>query len=967
MLTTWNDVLSHIDKTYPVFHRFRFSGNDHTPERPHGVLRLLSAICCGTYNTRHHTFVIRTPLAKDFTVDLALCTTLAAMHRRLTKAPVVIPTPRIGGCYLLDSRRVVRYLGDEAHFMRLHYTEPGRRGDVHPYVHKVPKELKSRLQSCRATRHTVLSADNTLDRTPPIDWLMSTNLAGNRDVYRPEVILVGHVTHSLQMLQTIEWVLTDGNLQHNESIPVLKCLQIARINESGECDYISSGQFGAPPVLLVAADLRAAANYLANHTNLKPLVIVEDKIAEKDTSAWNQLRDAEYRLIVLTDTITEYETAEWMRSQDLCLLELDKNVIGRILNSESSGFLIPDNGVFTEIRQQYWTIVHENVLPVYMPNSPLDSAFSAFTSIRREDLDAVDNSNELERSFYNILLPEAKRLCQQSQPERDESLTVARSLYSSLESAKQWFDDREVEAIEAVEKSFNQWFDEVTKCPPQKHAYITRAIFNTPHPCVLIFANKHEAEVAANKLGQVYCEEPQPEMQTLAQARAKLMLINCETTWNISNIEDLREQARQSTSNVEARKALGPPSPRYDNKPVKLGDGVFCTEIVEDAGNRRQWVYCATPSSIVSLGYVKSAVIVGWLGRKKTRALLDGRIAQETTVLLYPFETIWYHNATGKTYGRSLRRVAPKTIDKLLGFPLAHLLATDDTVEDKIVGTQGRNDTEPDEQRQRLQRYNMERKRSTLPASADEHVDAIHIEFADGSFLLVPRNREFILAPSAVRNSGPDISRMTTKHAEELLEDDTIVLKQGSDSDIIRQVADQILARQGKAHLREVAGRWKKSLRTFSNCHKRFGFWQVSRDDANELHQILIEHGVLVGLPTLQTWLVREQPIGPQDSSHLKIIADITGDAFLAAKLNEVADAVEAVRSAHREAGDDVSKSLLKQLHEEFAQVDFDDALQFEYPGLGVLNVLRIVGTDPCRVPYTSINKLQYPDFSCSP
>jgi hypothetical protein len=116
-------------------------------------------------------------------------------------------------------------------------------------------------------------------------------------------------------------------------------------------------------------------------------------------------------------------------------------------------------------------------------------------------------------------------------------------------------------------------------------------------------------------------------------------------------------------------------------------------------------------------------------------------------------------------------------------------------------------------------------------------------------------------------------------------------------------------------------------------------------------------------MPTLQTWLVREQPIGPQDASHLKAIAGITGDAFLAEKLSEVMDAVDMVRSAHREAGDEISQSLLKKLQNDFSQFDFDDALQFEFPGLGVLSVLRIAGTEPCTVPYTWINKLQYPEF----
>ncbi len=959
MLSNWNDVLHHIDNEFPVYHRFRFTAQDLTPERPHAVLRVIAALCWGTHRTKHKTFVLRVPLVKDYMVEVALCTALAGMQRRASRISDYQPNLQQGRYYLVDGTSIGQFIREEDGRLLIGYETRSKRGNREPLIRKISAEQKIRLQSCKKARHLSTYQQSDTIENAPIDWLMQTNLHGNRDPYRPEVILVGHITRSIEQFQRLRWVLTDGNIQLNEPVGVLQSIQVAKISGTGDLEFLSSGDYGASPVILLAASLHEVEEFLTRHDNLQPVIVIEDKVALRDTSSWNRLRDDDRRLVVLADSILDSQAGEWMQAQDLPVIELTKRIIGYILNAESTEKLPPNNGTNSVVRARYWNLIRENLNPIFLNETPLDAAFYAFTSIRRDDLEATGDGKDIERAFYSTLLPESRRLDATTPYDLEGSEHNFDELVATLHRTKQWFNDKEIDAIEIVESSIRQWFDEIKKCPTTKHAHIIRTIFHSPHPSVLVFRDKREAESAALELGSIYKGADRPDVQTSEQARAKLILINSNSTWNISNIDKLREQAYQSTTPASRGETRVPPSPRCDGAPVSIGDGVFCTEVVDDAANNRTWVYCATPQALATIGYVKSAVIVGWLGRQRTVGLIDGRIAEETTLLLYPFEKVWYQNSIGKTHSCVLRKVGAKTIDRILGYPSAHLLEPANTHEEAVdKNTHKLRDTEPDEHNQRQRQYKMELSRRAFANSPDEHVDAVYVEFADGSYLYAPYSREFTLAPTFAYTTEAHPYQTTVTHADDLVADDVIVLKDGSDSDIVRQMADHILIVQGKPNLRKLAGRWKEALRQYAGCHNRFGFWQGDRDRICQLHALLQNHNVQIGITTMQTWLLREQPIGPQDADHIKVIADITGDNFLATNLNEVMDAIDTVRSAHRSAGESITRNLVEKLEAEFCRIDIDNGSTFEIPGLGVLKLLRIAGVEKCSVPYTVLNKL---------
>jgi len=160
-----------------------------------------------------------------------------------------------------------------------------------------------------------------------------------------------------------------------------------------------------------------------------------------------------------------------------------------------------------------------------------------------------------------------------------------------------------------------------------------------------------------------------------------------------------------------------------------------------------------------------------------------------------------------------------------------------------------------------------------------------------------------------------------------------------SDRDIIREIADRGLEKEGMIAVRKIAGLWKETLRE--------GYRKFS-NDIGRLYDMLRRAGCNRNLFTVKNWLSDDDIIGPRDESDISAIARAFGNPLLKDNILKVQEAISTVRSAHRQASEFLKKKLLDALPEiikgEQYQVDFvsKNSVVMDLEEFGKVYILRV-------------------------
>ena len=182
---------------------------------------------------------------------------------------------------------------------------------------------------------------------------------------------------------------------------------------------------------------------------------------------------------------------------------------------------------------------------------------------------------------------------------------------------------------------------------------------------------------------------------------------------------------------------------------------------------------------------------------------------------------------------------------------------------------------------------------------------------------------------------------------------DFVVVRE-TDRDIIKEMADVILAHEGKAELRALSGKWREALSIESLFYT-----------PEEIYRNLQKAGCTRGYPSVRSWILDEDVIAPQSKQDLEYIAKITGNGVLRELLDQVYEAAQAVRVAHVQAGRLLSELLRKRLVEALDQygdidpVNIWDPIELSVDGVGTVRVLKVIDIgSPVVVDVTDTNRL---------
>ena len=283
-----------------------------------------------------------------------------------------------------------------------------------------------------------------------------------------------------------------------------------------------------------------------------------------------------------------------------------------------------------------------------------------------------------------------------------------------------------------------------------------------------------------------------------------------------------------------------------------------------------------------------ATVVVGWLKRAIMRKILYGFNTQTYTILLYDYEKRWKNYDTQKWNSALDSLQNRKTIERSFATDKLHV-STSRFVPPEPVPA----DTPKADEFAEIEVVLRENKYRQYVANggqkaANETAEAIPVNYVGGYLAFYRTGHKVISATNIIMNDADKIDAVLP---EQLKMGDFVVVRETA-KDLIREMADVILARSGKSGLREMAGKWKEALKIETLFYS---------DD--EIYQHLQGAGCTKGYQAVRGWIHDDDVIAPQSRQDLEHIASATGSGVLKELLDQIYDAAQTVRSAHIQAG----------------------------------------------------------------
>ncbi|RNB83879.1 hypothetical protein EDM59_15275 [Brevibacillus nitrificans] len=326
------------------------------------------------------------------------------------------------------------------------------------------------------------------------------------------------------------------------------------------------------------------------------------------------------------------------------------------------------------------------------------------------------------------------------------------------------------------------------------------------------------------------------------------------------------------------------------------------------------------------LSYSPTEIIVcGWLGYEKMTKIIRSYFSSKITLLLYPYEMKWFDHAKQRW-----SREENCTI-RYTDFPQATIKAIKETkIESHNATMEEFNELDDFELRINNLSYS-----PYLVASGGktEAVQAKLVCFTEEQFSFYTASYGLhVVTDLLIRNT--EQREIPKKTVDELNEGD-YVLFWDSDNDIIRDIADMALKKNGLYYHRARAASWRDALITK---------YEEAGHDLNKLFQLLRMHGCIRHIATVRNWLFNEGIIGPGNYSDLAVIAKATEDEQLAAELPLISESISQLRSAHLQAASYLQKSMLTEVKGRIGKNSSkaEKSIVFNLEGLGQIQILEV-------------------------
>lgn len=345
-----------------------------------------------------------------------------------------------------------------------------------------------------------------------------------------------------------------------------------------------------------------------------------------------------------------------------------------------------------------------------------------------------------------------------------------------------------------------------------------------------------------------------------------------------------------------------------------------------------------------------ATIVVGWLKRAIMRKILYGFNTQTYTVLLYDYEKRWKNYDTARWNSALDSSRNRQTIEKSLTTDKLRVSTSRFTpveaAPEEIPETDEFAEIEVVLRENKYRQYVANGGQKAV----NETTEAIPVNYVGGYLAFYRTGHKVISATNIIMNDADKIDSILP---DQLKIGDFVVVRETA-RDLIREMADAILTRSGKAELREMAGKWKEALKIETLFYT-----------PEQIHQHLQEVGCTKGYQAIRGWILDDDVIAPQSKHDLEYIAAATDSNVLKELLDQVYDAAQTVRSAHIQAGRVLSMSLRSRIVEalkEYGNIDpFNiwEPIEMQVEGIGTVRILKIIDIgSPVTVDIADTNRL---------
>ena len=347
-------------------------------------------------------------------------------------------------------------------------------------------------------------------------------------------------------------------------------------------------------------------------------------------------------------------------------------------------------------------------------------------------------------------------------------------------------------------------------------------------------------------------------------------------------------------------------------------------------------------------------IVCGWLGAERMRELFDSCIAPSMTVLMYPFEREWLCSTVRGWRRKKKAELTVQQKAKILQTQPENLSITQEPEEEKlpVVAPETGFDIAEFELRLRTYRRNLYANPS---ASRETTTEAHFVAFSHDRLAYLRPNHKMPVVTDFITGHADESVEIPSRNVSQLKVGDYVIFREGSDSDLLRDLADRALAKESKGAHRRVAGLWKKALRKFVFEHP---------DEFEGALRELEDAGLKRTEITIRGWLSDEHRIGPLYEKDIEIIAHVSGNQELKQQLDYVRRAITEVRGAHRQAARFLARKLNAQIPSRLQQ-GLDESHTIEIEDIGRAFVVRVedIDEDAIKVPVSRVNCLFKGEF----
>lgn len=329
-----------------------------------------------------------------------------------------------------------------------------------------------------------------------------------------------------------------------------------------------------------------------------------------------------------------------------------------------------------------------------------------------------------------------------------------------------------------------------------------------------------------------------------------------------------------------------------------------------------------------------ATIIVGWLKRAIMRKILYGFNTQTYTVLLYDYEKRWKNYDTTKWNSALDCSQNRQTIEKSFATDKIHVSTSRFAPAEPVLEDIPRADEFAEIELTLRENKYRQYVANGGQKSANETTEALPVNYVGGYLAFYRAGHKVISATNIIMN---DADKIDIVLPDRLKMGDFIVVRESA-RDLIREMADVILARSGKSELRKTAGKWKEVLEIETLFYS-----------PEEIYQHLKEVGCTKGYQTVRRWIYDDDAIAPQSKQDLEYIAAATGSSVLSELLDQVYNAAQTVWSAHILAGKELSGLLRNRIvealkeHEDIDPFNIWEPIEMQVEGIGTVRILKII------------------------